>query len=204
MANIRFKSVKKHYDLLVEENNDPVYDCEALTRYMDKWDGQTFINAMRLKKSDSVLEIGVGTGRIAQKILPLTGKFTGVDISPKSIERAKENLKVYSPVLVCSDFLTFETEDKFDCIVSTLTFIHIKRKQKAIKKVSKLLAPQGRFVLSISKKPEKVLDYGSRKVKLYPDDKDKILRYLQVAGLNIESVDETEFSYIIVSVKNSL
>ena len=204
MKKIRFTNVKRHYDLLVKENNDPVYDREALARYMDKWDGQAFIDAMRLKKSDSVLEIGVGTGRIAVKILPFVGKFTGVDISAKSIERAKENTKEYSPVLICSDFLSFETEEKYDCIFSTLTFLHIKQKQKAIKKVSKLLAPQGRFVLSISKKPETVLDYGSRKVKLYPDDKDKVLRYLKVVGLNIESVEETEFSYIIVSVKNSL
>ena len=51
-----------HYDLLIDESNDPVCDPEPLKQYMDKWDGKPFIDALRLDKSKSVLEIGVGTG----------------------------------------------------------------------------------------------------------------------------------------------
>ncbi|BCR36320.1 hypothetical protein [Mariniplasma anaerobium] len=32
----------KHYDMLIEENNDPVYDSEEMKEYMKKWDGQSF------------------------------------------------------------------------------------------------------------------------------------------------------------------
>ena len=60
-----------HYDLLIEENNDPVNDPKPLQEYMDKWDGPSFIDALRLDKSKSVLEIGLGTGRIAIKVIPL-------------------------------------------------------------------------------------------------------------------------------------
>lgn len=29
-----------HYDILIDENYDPVHDPEPLKAYMDKWDGQ--------------------------------------------------------------------------------------------------------------------------------------------------------------------
>lgn len=33
-------NVMKHYDKLIDENNDPVHDPESLKEYMNKWDGQ--------------------------------------------------------------------------------------------------------------------------------------------------------------------
>ena len=49
---------------LIDENNDPVHDSKPLKDYMDKWDGQSFIDKMELNKDKSVLEIGVGTGHL--------------------------------------------------------------------------------------------------------------------------------------------
>ena len=34
--------VVTHYDLLIDEGNDPVNDPKSLQKYMDKWDGQPF------------------------------------------------------------------------------------------------------------------------------------------------------------------
>ncbi|MEG2634122.1 MAG: GNAT family N-acetyltransferase, partial [Oscillospiraceae bacterium] len=33
-----------HYNTLIDENNDPVHDPEPLREYMNKWDGQEFID----------------------------------------------------------------------------------------------------------------------------------------------------------------
>ena len=38
--------VKTHYDLLVEENNDPFRDPPALRKHMESWDGQVFLDLM--------------------------------------------------------------------------------------------------------------------------------------------------------------
>ena len=99
-------NVIQHYDLLIDENNDPVRDPQPLQDYMNKWDGEAFLDALQLSTSKRVLEIGVGTGRIAIKVLPLCGEFVGIDISAKTIVRAKENLANYSHAeLICTDFL---------------------------------------------------------------------------------------------------
>lgn len=96
----------------------------------------------------------MGTGRLAQKTAPLCNLFAGIDLSAQTIARAKENLRAFNRVqLICGDFLTFSFATRFDVIYSSLCFMHIQDKQKAIQKVAALLNNGGRFVLSIDKNP---------------------------------------------------
>lgn len=196
------ESVTHHYDLLIDENNDPVHDPKPLRDYMDKWDGQVFIDSMELDNKKSVLEIGVGTGRLAVRVAPICGKFCGIDISPKTIDRAKENLAEYRNVeLICADFLSYKFDRKFDVIYSSLTFMHIEDKQKTVNKIAGLLNDAGRFVLSIDKNQSEYIDTGTRKIKIYPDTKEKTVEYIKAAGLTILNQYDTEFAKIFVARK---
>jgi len=191
----------RHYDLLIEENNDPVTDPPELQNYMELWDGKAFLSALALDKTKSVLEIGVGTGRLAKKTVPLCGKFTGIDLSPKTIDRAGQHLSFSAPHLICADFLTYSFEEKFDVVYSSLTFMHIKAKRNAIRKTFELLNPQGRFVLSIDKNQNKILDCNHRKIRLYPDSKEQTESILAAVGFQISQILETELAYIFVANK---
>jgi len=191
-----------HYDSLIDENNDPVHDPKAAQEYMDKWDGEEFIEALQLSPDMSVLEIGVGTGRLAVRICEECGSFTGVDISPKTIERAKENLRSFGKVeLLCGDFLTFPFTRTFDVIYSSLTFLHIKDKWAAIQKASDFLKFGGRFVLSISKNQQTEFDFGSRRVPVFPDNPEETSGLLIKAGMTVENQFETEFAYVFTARK---
>ena len=118
MKSILNSEIIQHYDLLIDENNDPVHDPKPLRDYMDKWDGQAFIDKMNLDKNKSVLEIGVGTGRLAVRVAPLCGQFYGIDISTKTIDRAKENLSEQTNVkLLCEDFLNTRYFLLFRCYI---------------------------------------------------------------------------------------
>jgi ubiquinone/menaquinone biosynthesis C-methylase UbiE len=48
---------------------------------------------LEITPQDDVLEVGVGVGRIAIHIAPICRHFTGVDISPRMIEIARERMK---------------------------------------------------------------------------------------------------------------
>lgn len=193
-------TIQEHYDSLIDENNDPVHDPEPLKAYMDKWDGQVFIDELRLSKEKSALEIGVGTGRLAVKTAPMCGKFTGIDISPKTIERAKDNLSVFANTeLICGDFMEYDFKKQYDVIYSSLTFMHIEDKQAAINKIAELLTPDGRFVLSTDKNQSDYIDMGERKIKIHPDNPEDILKYVKAAGLKTEKHFETEFANIFVN-----
>ena len=197
------EEIISHYDLLIDEGNDPVYDDEEMREYMNKWDGQAFVDAMCLSKDTDVLEIGVGTGRLAMRIAPCCACFTGVDISPKTVETAKSNLSNFeNATIVCEDFLGVDFGDsQFDVIYSSLTFIHISDKLSAMKKVAELLKDGGIFVLSIDKKQDETLDFGTRIITIYPDTTENIQMYAEATGLTVENSFETEFANVLVIKK---
>ncbi len=194
--------IATHYDILIDENNDPVHDPEPLKTYMDMWDGQEFINRMELNLEKSVLEIGVGTGRLAIRVAPECKNFCGIDISPKTIDRAKENLNSFKNVrLICDDILTHDFENLFDVIYSSLTFMHISEKQTAFDTIANLLVPNGKFLLSIDKNQDRFIDIGSNKIQVYPDRPDEIITYISKSELKLLEQYETEFAHIFVSTK---
>ena len=194
--------VIRHYDLLIEENNDPVRDPKPLKDYMDKWDGQVFIDKMKLDKDKSVLEIGVGTGRLAVKTAILCKDYCGIDISPKTIYRAKENLANYKNVkLICDNFLSHHFNSLYDVVFSSLTFMHIHEKQNAINKVACLLKNGGRFVLSIDKSQEDFIDMGTRRITIFPDSPTEIKNCILNADLELVECFETELAHIFVAKK---
>ncbi len=195
-------TVKKHYDSLIDENNDPARDPAVLREYMKKWDGPEFIDELKLADNKTVLEVCVGTGRLAMQVCGKCKSFTGIDFSPKTIERAKINLQAFGNLnLICADFMNYEFESQFDVVYSTLTFMHIRDKQAAINKIANLLTANGRFVLSIDKNRDSILDYGTRKIILFPDNPVDTANYIREAGLRIERQFETEFAFVFVAVK---
>lgn len=191
-----------HYNSLIDEDNDPVHDPEPLRAYMDKWDGPTFMDQLQLSPEKAILEIGVGTGRLARKTAPLCGNFTGIDISPKTIKRAEENLAAYSNVnLICDDFMEHSFDRLFDVVYSSLTFMHIENKQAAISKIAGLLKIGGRFVLSIDTNQSEYIEMNNRKIGIFPDNPKDICGYIEAAGLVLEKQFKTEFAFVFTAKK---
>ncbi len=199
------KDVIEHYNKLIDEDNDPARDPKPLKDYMDKWDGKKFIESMQLDKSKSVLEIGIGTGRLAIRVAPKCKSLCGIDISEKTIQRASGNLSSHSNVrLICSDFMSAEFEEHFDIIYSSLTFMHIQDKLLAMQKIALLLNDNGLFVLSIDKNRSEFIDMEDRKIKIYPDNPNDIRNFLIASNLKIIDQFEIDHAYITVSQKASL
>ncbi len=199
------RDVIEHYNKLIDESNDPARDPKPLRDYMDKWDGEKFIESMQLDKSKSALEIGIGTGRLAIKVAPNCKSLCGIDISEKTIQRATENLSTYQNInLICGDFMSCEFEAQFDVIYSSLTFMHIQDKLSAMQKIATWLTNNGLFVLSIDKNQNEYIDMGDRKIKIYPDNPNDIRSYLSISNLKIINEFETDYAYVTVSTKVSL
>ena len=194
--------VKNHYDLLVEENNDPFLDPPILQKYMESWDGQAFLNLLELDQSKTVLEIGVGTGRLAVKAAKYCRHLTGIDISEKTIIRASENLQHCLNIsLICGDFIDYQFIETFDVIYSSLTMMHFKDKRLVIGKVFTLLNNNGLFCLSIDKNQSEWLDMGNRKIQVYPDTPEKTLTLAEQVGLKTKKIVEIENAYLLVFMK---
>ena len=202
MEDSKYVSIREHYDMLIDEDNDPVYDPKPLKEYMDKSDGQYFIDCLNLTPMKDVMEIGVGTGRLAIRVAGKCNTFCGIDSSEKTVIRARKNLNEFDNVaIVLGDFLEYSLEGLYDVIYCSQVFWHICDKQKAIFKIAKLLKKNGTFVLSIDKVQPEVIDYGSRKLRMFPDNKEEILEFIGNSNLYITQIEEIENAYIIVAEK---
>ena len=195
--------ISKHYDILLENGNDPCYDSVELAKYMDGHDGEIFIEQLEIEPSKVILEIGCGTGRIARKIAPLCKKYVGIDVAQKTTERAMLNLNdAVNTQIVNGDFLKFNFGAlQFDVICSTLTFMHVKNKKKAVKKAYKLLKVGGKFVVSIDKNQAKIIDAGYTKIRVYPDNPQNFQKILHNVGFNDIKIYENKNAFILSAIK---
>ena len=202
----KFVSAREHYDLLLAEENDPVLDPPELAAYMDGWDGGALLSALELTPCCRVFEIGVGTGRLALRVLKRgCAAFTGMDLSPATLVAAKGHLACFHGVtLMAGEFPKDVPEGPFDRIYSSLTFLHIEDKRAACRSIAALLAPGGKCVLSLDKEKSGVLDMGTRRVKTFPDTPEEIALIFQEEGLRVLPVIELPRAYLMIAQKSPL
>lgn len=191
-----------HYDALIAENNDPVLDPPALAAYMERWDGAPFMELLSLDGTQSVLEPGVGTGRLARRVAPRCRHLTGIDLSPATGARARAHLSGYgNTTLLCGDFMTFPFRETFDRVYASLFLFHIRDKAAALARMASLLAPGGRLVLSVSLERAEWLDMNGRRLPLYPDDPDRTASLLRAAGLVLTDAVPVEAALLLAAGK---
>lgn len=107
-----------------------------------------------LKKNSRVLEVGCGVGTLTQLVAAKTGagQVLAVDISPKSVETARERLRKYKHVdFLVSDMTDFPTGKVFDCVVLPDVIEHIPFEQHAglFETLSNALSPEGFVLINI-------------------------------------------------------
>lgn len=194
-------SAQEHYDRLIESGNDPVLDPPQLAAYMDGWDGEALMDALRLTPDCRVLEIGVGTGRLALKVLRAgCASFTGMDISRPTLRRAQEHLSGFAHAsLMQGEFPKDAPAGPFDRIYSSLTFLHIRDKRAACRRIASLLAPGGICVLSLDREGSGLIDMGKWAVETFPDNAEQIASLLTECDLSVQPIRPLERAFLIVA-----
>jgi SAM-dependent methyltransferase len=179
-------TAQEHYDRLAEMGND-LNDPPAALEYMARWDGPAFWKAIGETRGKDVLEIGIGTGRIARQLLQHGCRsLTGLDVSPKTIEVAKSQLSDFSnakPIL--ADVAEFCQPASFDIACSVLTFMHIQDKAKALENIVNCLRPGGHLVLSIDNASSPI-DFGEWMIPLYPWAPERYTQALGSMGCEVD------------------
>ena len=105
-------------------------------------------NKTRLK----VMDLGCGTGTLAQKIKEKypNSRITCVDIAQNMLKMAQSKLQNYSDISYQNeDFQELEFESEYDVIISSLALHHLKsekQKKKFYNKIYRALAKKGIFI----------------------------------------------------------
>jgi cyclopropane fatty-acyl-phospholipid synthase-like methyltransferase len=98
----------------------------------------------RLEDGARVLELGCGGGSPESRRLAQRFTVTGVDISPRQIERARAAIP--EAEFICADFTDLELPDEsFDAVASFYVFNHVPRELLAplLERVHRWLVPGG-------------------------------------------------------------
>lgn len=96
-----------------------------------------------------VLDIGCGMGKFIKYMLELNPKqIVGLDISNNMISYAKEHVNDEIVSFVVSDILSYETDIKFDVIVSSLAFHYTEDYEALVLKLFGMLNSGGVLLFS--------------------------------------------------------
>lgn len=107
-------------------------------------------------KKGRILDIGCGTGQIANFLSEKGYQATGIDISPLFIKEAKKSNK--------SKFLVMDLEklkfsdNSFDAIISSETLEHVLEPEAALKEAIRVLKHSGILILRFPNRQSKLIN----------------------------------------------
>ena len=110
------------------------------------------IAILDVKENMNLLDIGCGTGWAigqAAQVVNEQGEFYGVDLSPKMIDKAKENFSDknnFHFIEANSESIPLD-DNMFDVIICTNSFHHYLHPDKAMKEIHRLLKPGGKIYI---------------------------------------------------------
>ncbi len=106
--------------------------------------GADVIELLDPQNGENILDLGCGTGDLAELIRARGANITGLDSSPEMIETAKAKYPFIAFDLKSAD--NFSYDEKFDAVFSNATLHWILEKEQAIFCIYECLKPNGRFV----------------------------------------------------------
>lgn len=139
-----------------------------------------------LKKGMIILDVGCGTGAISKDIAKIVGKkgrVIGIDNTKKFIESGKKNYgDIKNLDLIHSDLFDFQSEEKFDLIISARVLQWLTTPKEALLKMKELLKPSGQ--ISILDYNHEALDWKPSPPKSMQDYYKIFLEWRKNAGMN--------------------
>ena len=105
----------------------------------------SFLNMLPRNNFETILEVGIGTGAVANKVSEIIGHLTGIDISKEMI--AKINHPGITPIVANAHNLPFE-DSSFELIYMRNVIHYIDDPAMAFSEIYRCLKPNGCFLFS--------------------------------------------------------
>lgn len=117
---------------------------------------EAVINRAQLMTGESVLDVGVGTGAVAEQAAEKIGgrgRAVGIDISPDMIALARQRMAergLTNVALRDGRGESIPADDRsFDVVLSSLTLMYVIDRAAAAQEIARVLRPGGRLIASV-------------------------------------------------------
>lgn len=142
--------------------------------------------------ASSILDLGVGAGETARRLLQMhpESRLVGIDSSPEMLRGASQTLPEKRVSLLQQDLAAPLPEETFDVVVSALAIHHLEahNKAKLFTDIARRLRPGGVFVIGDVVIPENPADMVIENEPGYdfPNSIEDQLQWITKAGLSAE------------------
>ena len=117
----------------------------------------TILDNAGVAAGKDVLDVACGTGVLIPDYLKRgVGSVTGIDISPRMAEIAREKFPQPEITILCGDVETTDFQKQFDCIVLYNAFPHFPEPERLIAKLAAWLKPGGTLTVAHGMSREKI------------------------------------------------
>jgi len=139
-----------------------------------------------------ILDLGCGTGLCGPVLRDIASRLTGVDLSPRMLDKAREKA-VYDELLV-GDITQhlFPPDRVFELIIAADVFVYIGDLTSVFETSQRLLEPAGRFVFSTESAHDSTQDYVLQNTGRYQHSQGYLTALAGQFGFTIEEIIETE------------
>jgi len=117
------------------------------------------VESLKLRRGDTVVEIGCGTGQnfdMLQAAVGPSGRIVGVDVTGAMLERARERARGNhwtNVELIQSDALGYEFPERIDGVLATFSLSFVPECAEVVERGSRALAPGRRWAIADQEVP---------------------------------------------------
>lgn len=117
----------------------------------------TILDNAGVTEGKEILDVACGTGVLIPDYRKRkAASVTGIDISPKMVELAREKFPQPEVRILCGDVETTDFRKQFDCIVVYNAFPHFPDPERLIRTLAGLLKPGGTLTVAHGMSREKI------------------------------------------------
>ena len=139
------------------DNAADIYDAtRALAPEVAAKQTEALLTELRARGTDRLLEIGIGTGRIARPLMERGVRVTGVDLAPRMMQRLRDQLtpRHTAPDLAYADATRLPLRDDAFQAILMVHVLHLVSDWRAtVAEMLRVLAPGGAFFHDVTQYP---------------------------------------------------
>ncbi|NTU45296.1 MAG: class I SAM-dependent methyltransferase [Chlorobiaceae bacterium] len=177
-------------------NEAALWDSDPRRRALAEAVAAALIARCTPGKAMQALEAGCGTGLVTMAISPLVKQLTAIDTSQEMLSilqdkiRSLEVSNIETALLdLSSPSVTFEREQSFDLIYSSMTLHHIRDTAGFLCRIATLLAPGGTIAIADLEREDGHFHDNPDEEVHHGFDRTELTKLMNAAGLQDVSFD---------------